>query len=34
LHAELAKRLELNLAAIGYYVEQGEVIGKEAKYLR
>ena len=29
---ELAKRLELSLAAIGFSVERGELIAKEGKY--
>jgi REP element-mobilizing transposase RayT len=32
-HAELAKRLQLSPAAIGFSVERGEAIAKEAKYL-
>ena len=31
-HTELAKRLELSLAAIGFSVERGELIAKEGKY--
>ncbi len=31
-HAELAKNLELSPAAIGFSVERGEFIAKEAKY--
>ena len=30
--AELAKRLELSPAAVGFSVERGELIAKEAKY--
>ena len=31
-HAELAKRLELSPAAVGFSVERGELIAKKAKY--
>jgi hypothetical protein len=32
-HTELAKMLELSMVAIGFFVERGEAIAKEDKYL-